>query len=339
MRVRILQPTSQPVEPFICWEDCHKHSRTAYSALPTASFCNNSVKVGRTLQPYPNYSNATIGNLAYGHQTYNALQVTSQYRIEGGGLFGLAYTWAKTMNDVSSYQNYNNHRGDRTVAGVPMRLVFNLNYPLPIGQGQRFLNGNNFATRFISGWAVNDITSYQHGGYLTLTTNTQNQLQQNFGAGTTRPNYVPGCIKTVSGNDFNRLNAWFNTSCFAYAGDYTFGNERANDSQLLAGIHNWDISMLKTTKITERTNLQFRIESFNTFNHFQPGTPNTAVGNGSYGKVTSQANNPPPDSAQPAPELLTSNSWAGRFARSCPTLLIRVSASMLRLLTSLRGFD
>ncbi len=260
---------------------------------PNGSFCNNSVKVGRTLQPYPNYSNATIGNLAYGHQTYNALQVTSQYRIEGGGLFGLAYTWAKTMNDVSSYQNYNNHRGDRTVAGVPMRLVFNLNYPLPIGQGQRFLNGNNFATRFISGWAVNDITSYQHGGYLTLTTNTQNQLQQNFGAGTTRPNYVPGCIKTVSGNDFNRLNAWFNTSCFAYAGDYTFGNERANDSQLFAaGIHNWDISMLKTTKITERTNLQFRIESFNTFNHFQPGTPNTAVGNGSYGKVTSQANNP-----------------------------------------------
>ena len=136
-------------------------------------------------------------------------------------------------------------------------------------------------------------TEWYDNSTRTMTTNTQNQLQQNFGAGTTRPNYVSGCTKTVPGNDFNRLNAWFNTSCFAYGGDYSFGNESANDAHLFAaGIHNWDLSMLKTTKITEKTNLQFRVESFNTFNHFQPGAPNTAVGNGSYGKVTSQANNP-----------------------------------------------
>ena len=273
---------------------------------PNGAYCNNNVKVGRTLQPYPNYSNATIGNLAYGHQTYNALQVTSQYRIQGGGLFGLAYTWAKTMNDVSNYQDYNNHRGDRTVAGVPMRLVFNVNYPLPIGQGQRFLNGNNFGSRLISGWTINDITSFQHGGYLTLTTNTQNQLQQNFGAGTTRPNYIPGGYtvingttyncnsqKTVPGSAVSRLNEWFNVGCFQYPGDYSFGNERANDSQLFAqGIHNWDLALLKTTKLTERMNIQFRLETFNTFNRFQAAPPNTAVGNGSFGIVTSQANNP-----------------------------------------------
>ena len=268
---------------------------------PNGAFCNNNVKIGRTMQPYPNYSNATIGNNAYGHQTYNALQVTSQYRIQGGGLFGLAYTWAKTMNDVTNYQDYYNHRADRTISGVPMRLVFNLNYPLPIGHGQKYLNGENFATRFISGWALNDITSFQHGGYLGITTNTTNQLQQNFGAGTTRANYVPGCAKTIGGPAFSKVASasnptatWFNTGCFAYGGDYTFGNERANDAQLFAqGIHNWDLAMLKTTKITERTNLQFRIESFNTFNRFQAAAPTSlAVGNANFGKVTGQANNP-----------------------------------------------
>ena len=59
-----------------------------------------------------------------------------------------------------------------------------------------------------------------------------------------------------------------------------------------AGIHNWDLSLLKTTKITEKYNVQFRMETFNTFNHFQPGAPNTAAGNGNFGIVTSQANNP-----------------------------------------------
>ena len=260
---------------------------------PNGAFCNNNVKVGRTLQPYPNYTNATIGNLAYGHQTYNALQVTSQYRIQGGGLFGMAYTWAKTMNDVTNFQDYQNHRGDRTVAGVPMRLVFNISYPLPIGQGQRFLNGTNFASRAISGWAINDITSFQHGAYLGITTNTTSQLQQNFGAGTTRASAVPGCAKVVSGSAVSRLNGWFNTNCFYYGGDYAFGNENASDPQLFnQGIHNWDLSMLKTTKLTEKTNLQFRVESFNTFNRFQAANPNSAVGNGNFGKVTAQANNP-----------------------------------------------
>jgi hypothetical protein len=274
---------------------------------PNGSFCNNNVTVGKTLRPYPNYSNATISNLSYGNQTYNALQVSSQYRIPGGGLFGLAYTWAKTMNDTVNQQDYLNHHADRTVAGIPMRLVFNLNYPLPIGQGQRFLNvSNSVVSRIISGWTLNDITSYQHGGFLAITSNSQSQLQQNFGAGTTRADYVPGCNKHVSGSDIARLSQWFNTNCFYGAGSnapngasapafgvYQFGNERANDGAIYAaGIHNWDLSLLKTTKITEKTNLQFRLETFNTFNHFQPGNPNLTAGNSNFGVVTTQANNP-----------------------------------------------
>jgi hypothetical protein len=44
--------------------------------------------------------------------------------------------------------------------------------------------------------------------------------------------------------------------------------------------------------VTERLNVQFRVETFNTFNRFQAGNPNTQVGNANYGVVTSQANNP-----------------------------------------------
>jgi hypothetical protein len=273
---------------------------------PNNAFCNTSWLVGQTLQPYPNYKSATIGNLAYGNQHYNALQMTSQWRIPGGGLLGGAFTWAKTINDTTSQQDYWNHHGDRTVAGVPMRLAINVNYPLPIGHGQRFLNFSGPLNRVVSGWALNDITSFQHGGYLGVTMNTNNQLQQHFGAGTTRANYVPGGYtvingaqvscnsnKTVSGSAVSRLSQWFNTGCFQYPGDYTFGNENASDPKLFAqGIDNWDLALLKTTSVTERLNVQFRVETFNTFNRFQAGNPNTQVGNANYGVVTSQANNP-----------------------------------------------
>jgi hypothetical protein len=261
---------------------------------PNNAFCDTNWLVGQTLQPYSYYSNAQIGNEAYGNQHYNALQSTSQWRIPGGGLIGGAFTWAKTINDTTAQQDYTNHRADRAVAGVPMRLAINVNYPLPIGQGQMFLSGNNFASRFISGWAINDISSFQHGGYLGILTNTSNQLNQHFGAGKTRANYVPGCKKTISGSAVSRLGEWFNTACFTYPGDYTYGNESANDSQLFAqGIDNQDIALLKTTKIAERLNIQFRLETFNTFNRFQAGNPaSLSVGNGNFGKVTSQANNP-----------------------------------------------
>ena len=35
------------------------------------------------------------------------------------------------------------------------------------------------------------------------------------------------------------------------------------------GINNWDFSVHKNTPITERTNLEFRAEFFNVFNHAQ----------------------------------------------------------------------
>ena len=259
--------------------------------------CLTGWLIGQTLRPYPYYSNFTNSNLTYGNSHYNALQVQSQMRLRGGGEIGGAFTWAKTIGDNfgTAQQDYNNHRADRSVGGVPMRLAINFVYPLPIGEGQRFLNVGGVVGKIISGFAFNDITSFQHGSYLTITSNTANLLNKDFGGGTTRPNVVPGCSKVVSGSAVSRLNGWFNTSCFAYAGDYHFGNENANDPNLFGqGQDNWDLAMLKTTKITERTNFQFRLETFNTFNRVQFSNPNVAQGNANFGKVvgSSQQNNP-----------------------------------------------
>jgi len=68
------------------------------------------------------------------------------------------------------------------------------------------------------------------------------------------------------------------------------------------GQFNWDISALKTTRITERQTLQFRAEFFNSFNHPQFNNPNNSGGfqsntipdrsSATFGQITTTSVNP-----------------------------------------------
>jgi hypothetical protein len=58
---------------------------------------------------------------------------------------------------------------------------------------------------------------------------------------------------------------------------------RRGERQLL----NWDASLIKTTKFTERQTPQFRTEFFNLFNHPQFGNPATSRNTpGTFGQIT-----------------------------------------------------
>jgi hypothetical protein len=277
-------------------------------------YCNSNWKVGNSLQPYPNYKSASISNLYKGNQHYNSLQVSTQWRIPGGGLIGAALTWAKTIDDTKGQQDFYNPHADKGPDGVPARLAINANYPLPIGHGQKYFNVSNGAvSTIISGWAINDVTAFQHGGYLAIGTSNSSSLAS-FGSGTVRSSYVPtlpGCNsqKVIKGSAVSRLNNWFNTNCFtgvnAYGknlnnvssgmmGVFDWGNETPNDRNLFAqGLDNSDISLAKTTKVAEKLSVIFRMETFNTFNRFQASAPaNLNAGNTNFGVVTTQANNP-----------------------------------------------
>ena len=49
---------------------------------------------------------------------------------------------------------------------------------------------------------------------------------------------------------------------------------------------NWDLSIVKNTKITERTSIDFRTEFFNVWNHASFQSPQAAGGSfGNYGQI------------------------------------------------------
>jgi hypothetical protein len=91
-------------------------------------------------------------------------------------------------------------------------------------------------------------------------------------------------------------NQWFNPAAFINPPDYTFGNSPRYFSGLRGpGTLNFDVSVFKTTRITEGTSLELRIEGYNAFNHVNLGIPNTtftagaggANVNSNFGTITS----------------------------------------------------
>src|SRR6185436_14628995 len=100
---------------------------------------------------------------------------------------------------------------------------------------------------------------------------------------------------TISGGSKNeKIGKWFDTSAFAVAPAFQFGNTPRVMPNLRAdGVKNVDLSLFKNNYFHGgRWNAQFRIEIFNAFNRVQFGFPNTQAGNSAFGTVSSQANGP-----------------------------------------------
>jgi hypothetical protein len=83
------------------------------------------------------------------------------------------------------------------------------------------------------------------------------------------------------------VNHWFDTTCFV--DDLTpdsYGNLGINPLHT-DGLQQLDSSLFKTFKVTERINVQFRADAFNTFNHPNFSAPDANVGDPSMGQIFS----------------------------------------------------
>ena len=187
-------------------------------------------------------------------------------------------------------QNFYNLRGERAISSwdTPFTLVISYVYELPVGPGKPLLNRGGAIGKIVGGWQINGNTTFQSGFPLQVTGGNSNG---SF-AGTGRPNWS-GQNPTLSGAVQDRLLRYFNTSVFTFNAPFTFGNApRVMPNLRCPGINNFDMSLFKNTKINERFQLQFRAESFNTFNRVQFGVANTNINSSAFGVVSSQQNLP-----------------------------------------------
>jgi hypothetical protein len=283
-----------------------------YGNVNSTSYLNlaTTLPAGFLLKPHPQF----LALLAYdpyiGNSNYHAMQVRFQRQFGAGGVVTASYAWSKLISDTDTLtawlesstpggeyggQDADNRKADRSLSAndVPQNLTLSYVVDVPVGKGKKLMGDlSGLPNALLGGWSLNGVTNLRSGFPLTFGSAATNYLTS-FDSGGIRPNVVAGCNKKISGSAHSRLGEWFNTSCFAAPGVFSFGNETRNDDQLRAqGTDNWDFGVFKKLPIKERYDVQFRAEVFNVANHAQFAPPGTTLGVAGFGAVTGQANQP-----------------------------------------------
>ena len=189
--------------------------------------------------------------------------------------FNASYTYSHSIDDnsrtdqgviVQDSTNISNSRGSSDF-DVRHRFVANAIYDLPF-------HGN----RLVSGWEFAPILTLQSGNPFNVILSTANIT----GTGNTiRPNLI-GPVH-ITGNPAQWIS---NPTATFSAPTNAFGNLGRN-AIYGPGFSNLDLALIKNTKITERVSAQFRVDTFDVFNHPNFGQPSLTFPSATFSSITS----------------------------------------------------
>jgi carboxypeptidase family protein len=276
----------------------------------------------------PSYDNLQVLDLfmrdSHDRSNYNAFVVTLRNNNWHGLVFDMNYTFSKSLDTVGAVQNaaeYHSSSYNFNLDYGPSFFnrphVFNalFNYDLPFGGSHRLSNSHAAVNKFISGWYA--------AGILRISSGIPNLVTvsgQSFGGGDIF-GISAGMVPTVpigsigaglhSGICSTGAGSGGNGPGCATAGTGTGLNYFSNPSAALAdfrptllatdtndgrssplpglGFWNFDMSLGKSTSITERVKLEFSADFFNLFNHVNFLDPSLDTTNPStFGVINTQ---------------------------------------------------
>jgi len=242
--------------------------------------------------PFVGYKSIRIAqNEANGN--YNSLQASLRGNIKKGLQYQLGYTYSKTNDagsqgssagDLGNISNpYAGWKYDFGPAPYDIRHVFftNFVYEIPL-----FQNSSKALKTALGGWELSGIVEAQSGAPLNIGLNgsSVSSIVPNT---SNRPNTAGG------GHDPHTPSQWFDTSIYTAPAPGTWGNT-PRDSVRGPGRDNWNLSLFKNFWFNQErgSNLQFRAEFFNVWNHTQfignsvLNGISTNLGASDFGKVT-----------------------------------------------------
>ena len=276
------------------------------------AFAHPVLPLTNTFRPYPGLGE--IFSLQNGaDSSYNGFQTTIR-RTRGPLTAGVAYSYSHSIDDSSdrtdpTFVNSLDLRSNKASSNFDQRHLLNISYVYSFPNFSRALqrdlldpldttadddknlpkSGNpSPLMKFIGeGWQLSGITSYQSGTPFSVINNAGSSgigvldnagVANGVGAGSypdLATNPQPEALKT-NASSFGPL--LLNPNDFVAPRGLTFGdagrNYLNNPSRL-----NFDMSLLKHFVIREGSELEFRAEAFNVFNHTQFRLYNPDLGN------------------------------------------------------------
>jgi len=253
------------------------------------------------LVPYQGFSSLKMAFTGQnGH--YNSLQTEIHGQVTHDLYLQGAYTLSRAIDpstgnggngfDLDSIFNpYAGWRYDIGPGLFDRTHIFFVNfvYDIPILRS----SSNRLLKTTVGGWQLSGIVTAQTGAPLNINVSGRNVASIFSGDAANRPDRV-GAISYPK-----KVDEWFNPAAFAAPAPGTWGN-LPYGSVRGPGRQNWNLSLFKQFVLSESrgSRIEFRAESFNTWNHTQfggsgqggPGSGqgiSTSFGSSNFGHVTS----------------------------------------------------
>jgi hypothetical protein len=217
---------------------------------------------------------------------YNALEMMLQKRFSHGLQFQAAYTFSKSIDDGSTFEETLNPFNFRASRGLSLfnskqRFVVSYDWELPIAKRE------GFTGKLVNDWAVSGITQFQSGFPIRLDTQNDNELINSlFFLGTEAPSLI-GPLQIQ--NPKKTGGFYLNSANFQDPPLGQFNNGTPRSICCGPGLVDWDFSVHKKISFSETRYVQFRAEIFNVFNRTNYSNPDGHFSDGPtlFGKITS----------------------------------------------------
>ena len=257
------------------------HSTNINQAPPTPQGTDYN-----TLRPfhvsYPQLGDIPISQ-SIASSRYDAITARFTARISSAVNINASYAHGRSFSNGNNLDqtNINQYYGPTP---EDIAHIFNSQFTveLPVGRGRRFLSDSNrLVDALIGGWQYSGFLHIRSGYRYDVTTGSPGDTTSLNNGQVNRPDRIGnGQLSKPT------VGKWFDTSAFRVHGTLmTYGTSGINPLHS-DGQQQLDSSISKIFHITERHQIQFRMDVFNTFNHPNFVAPNSIVGDPSEGVVS-----------------------------------------------------
>lgn len=222
-----------------------------------------------------------------GESLYDALQVQVNRRVGSRLLFGVNYTWSKTLL-YTRYQWTPDQLNKNVTSNRPQAV--NLNFVYSVPNGSKLWN-NAFTKQVLDGWQVAGVGTFYSGQPLTVACSAVN-APPGYWTGTPTGGIPFRCQQngslwlgssatpsSVGSTADPRLWWAFNPASFALPPATSLGIGNTPPTLTYGpGVASIDLSVYKEFHLgSEDRVLTIGAQAFNAFNHFNPGAPNNLL--------------------------------------------------------------
>ena len=220
--------------------------------------------------------------------SYNSLQTMLEKRFSHGLQFQAAYTWSKSLDWASSFEETLNpfdFKKSRALSlfNSAQRFVINYVWDIPVPKY------HGIAGKVLDDWQVSGITQFQSGFPIRLQTQNDNELIGSlFFFGTAAPQ-LNGNLQILNPKTVQTINGvpghyYLNAGQYSDPPQGTFSTTPRSIC-CGPGLNQWDITFSKKVAITEAKYFEFRTDIFNLANKTMFINPDGNFSSSTFGQV------------------------------------------------------